>query len=387
MPQVGISKVADVTGLDNVGIPNFLSVRPLDGVSGISYYNGKGTTRSDAHAGALMEAIERHGGERWPGDIIVGSYQTLRQANFCISPQDLIIPSIRPYNDDLVLEWVQGFDLISRMPFLVPLNCVICPYADRRFPTLFFSSSNGLASGNTLQEALCHALCEIIERDAQALAMAKAQLAPAVRNLLSKECNYVARDPRTISIRDLPGRAKRLLAKLNKAGLTTQLRDLTPENGIPTIDCTILQRDGFGPSQAYGGCGCHPDARVALLRAITEAAQSRVTCIQGGREDLPEILSRCTYVQMGSELQPQNHTDVSFSEVATYETNDITADLELILQRMPQFGLKHAVAFDLTRPEVGVPVVRVVVPNAESWTVFHIHTGRAAIGPRVIELL
>src|SRR5579864_4401589 len=57
MSQAGISKVADVTELDSVGIPNFLSVRPIDGVAGISYYNGKGTTRSDAHAGALMEAI------------------------------------------------------------------------------------------------------------------------------------------------------------------------------------------------------------------------------------------------------------------------------------------------------------------------------------------
>ena len=58
-----------MTGLDRVGIPNFMTVRPHDLGPGISYYNGKGTTRADAYAGAMMEAIERHAGERYDGPV------------------------------------------------------------------------------------------------------------------------------------------------------------------------------------------------------------------------------------------------------------------------------------------------------------------------------
>jgi ribosomal protein S12 methylthiotransferase accessory factor len=70
LEAVGVTKVADVTDLDRVGIPNFMTVRPHDAAQGISYYSGKGTTRADAHAGALMEAIERHAGERYDGPIV-----------------------------------------------------------------------------------------------------------------------------------------------------------------------------------------------------------------------------------------------------------------------------------------------------------------------------
>jgi ribosomal protein S12 methylthiotransferase accessory factor len=386
MNQAGISKVADVTELDTVGIPNFLSVRPIDGVSGISYYNGKGTTRSDAHAGALMEAIERHGGEFWAGEITIGCYKQLSQSHRCLPPNDLIVPTVAKCDDESILEWVEGFDLVTQTSYLVPLNFVICPYTGRDHPPFVYSSSNGLASGNNLQEALCHALCEILERDAQALATARSQLAPVVRGLLPANEPAPTILPRIIRHQGLPDRARRLLKKLNRAQLTVQLRDLTPDGGIATIDCTIFQNDGSGPAHAYGGCGCHPDARVALLRAITEAAQSRVTCIQGGREDLPEILGRCAKTDFrGSETA--EHLYVDFSEIGTSQNADITEDLNTVLKALPALGLEHAVAFDMTRPEVGISVVRVVIPRAETWTVFQVHTGRATIGPRVIEVL
>ena len=74
LDTIGVTKVADVTGLDRAGIPNFISVRPDDLGPGISYYNGKGMTRADARAGALMEAIERHAGEHYDGPIIRSSF-------------------------------------------------------------------------------------------------------------------------------------------------------------------------------------------------------------------------------------------------------------------------------------------------------------------------
>src|SRR4051794_26456549 len=79
LEAVGVTKVADLTDLDRIGIPNFMTVRPHDAGPGISYYNGKGRTRAEAHAGALMEAIERHAGESYDGRILRSSHRNLRQ--------------------------------------------------------------------------------------------------------------------------------------------------------------------------------------------------------------------------------------------------------------------------------------------------------------------
>jgi YcaO-like protein with predicted kinase domain len=83
-----------------------------------------------------------------------------------------------------------------------------------------------------------------------------------------------------------------LIGKMQRAGLQVILHDLSETAGIATIECTMVDSTCPGTPNAYAGCGAHPDARVALVRALTEAAQSRITKIQGGREDLPEILRR-----------------------------------------------------------------------------------------------
>jgi ribosomal protein S12 methylthiotransferase accessory factor len=387
LKEVGITRVAEVTDLDRLGIPNFMTVRPRDLGPGISYYNGKGTTRMDAHAGALMEAVERHAGEYCRYPIIVGSYDDLKSSYSCVDPEEIIVPRVGEYTSDLVLEWAAGYDLLNERETLVPLNSVICPYRPRTGSMLFYASSNGLASGNTLTEALGHALCEIIERDAQAISMARLQLGPMARALLgvSENASGIGSMHRQISFERLPARANTLIKKIQRAGLTVVVRDLTATTGIATIDCAIIGdgQDGFG--QAHGGCGTHPDARVALIRALTEAAQSRVTCIQGGREDLPDI------VKQKPPYNPRPFNDstieVRFGDIPTVENEYIDDDIRLLLDRLPASGIGQVIAFDMTHPAVGIPVVRVVVPRAEAWTVFHLHTGRGLFGRRISEQL
>jgi YcaO-like protein with predicted kinase domain len=281
--KIGVTRVADVTGLDRLGIPNYMTVRPRDLGPGISYYNGKGTTAVDAHAGALMEAVERHGGEHCYYRIIVGPYSELKRRFACVDPEEVIVPQVGCYRPDEPMEWVAGYDVINDRETLVPLNFVICPYHSSEFPTLFFASSNGLASGNTLTEALGHALCEVIERDAESVSLARLQLAPTLSDLLGVvERTPVRQKQPYIRLSSLPRRARALVRKIQNAGLTVLVRNLTSTAGIATFDCAAIGdgKDGFGA--AHGGYGTHPDARVAVLRALTEAAQSRITCIQGG---------------------------------------------------------------------------------------------------------
>jgi ribosomal protein S12 methylthiotransferase accessory factor len=385
LKQAGITRIAEITDLDRVGIPNFISVRPRDLNPGISYYNGKGTTRADAHAGALMEAIERHAGEYCNYDVIVASYKELREGVLCVRPSEIIVPLLQEYSDDLRLEWVCGYDLLQGRETFVPLNAVICPYTPRDGAPLFYASTNGLASGNSLIEALCHAVCEIIERDAQAISVARSELRPLLRQLAGLAGNEQDDKPirRRISLSQLPRRGRLLVTKLKRAGLGVYIQDLTCTAGIATLECAIVERKGAGTGDAYGGVGAHPDARVALLRAITEAAQSRLACIQGGREDLPEILRHRTCDRI-EDVFEQGHW-ISFREVPSVEHQRIDEDLRYLLNRLPQYGLHQLIAFDMTHPEVGIPVVRVVVPRAETWPIFHLHTGRGTFGPRIAE--
>ena len=102
LDTIGVTKVADVTDLDRVGIPNFMTVRPHDRGPGISYYNGKGTTRADAYAGAMMEAIERHTGECYDGPVIDASHYNLRRQHACVDPLEIHISIVRNYSELLL---------------------------------------------------------------------------------------------------------------------------------------------------------------------------------------------------------------------------------------------------------------------------------------------
>ncbi len=382
---IGVTKVADVTDLDRVGIPNFIAVRPYDAGPGISYYNGKGVTRDQAHAGALMEAIERHAGEWYDGPITAASYANLSRHSACVDPQDIHVPMVRDYRENLRLEWAQGFDLITRRPTYVPLNCLLAPYRPYLGAVLFYSSTNGLASGNTRVDAVCHALCEVIERDTTALVMAQALIGPAVAETLAEIGFGDHRPPApadvpSISLRSLPRHAAVLVRKLQRAGLEVELRNLTSGIGIATIECIVTGHDGpAGVAVAYGGAGTHPDARIALTRALTEAAQSRLTGIHGGREDIPD------YAPAAARPSPaRDRRTIDFGDIPSHEHASVNEDVEFIIERMRHSRFDQAVMFDLTRAEVGIPVVRAVVPRAESWTLFIEHGLRAELGPRAL---
>jgi ribosomal protein S12 methylthiotransferase accessory factor YcaO len=393
MSRIGVTRIGDVTRLDRNGIPNFIAVRPCDLGPGITYYNGKGPTRSQARASAMMEAIERYSGERCDLPVLTASYERLIRRAPAVNPAELIAPLFRDPDPDLELEWVEGFDLIGCRPTFVPLNSVVCPYEpSRAIPPIFFSSTNGLASGNTRDEALCHALCEVNERDALALYHANSCLRGQVGRVLEAlgqgGCPL---DPELdgygmIETDGLPPRASRLLDRLVRSDLKVYLRDITSETGIATIFCVVAERRQDGGHVAHGGFGSHPDGRVALTRALTEAAQSRLACIQGGREDLP------AFAQKGGPVADPDRTYGTgplkpFLAVNSRQHECVTDDVEWILSRLQEASFRQIVAVDLTRPELGVPVVRVVVPLAETWTVFHLHTARAVLGPRVLKLI
>src|SRR5438477_1298280 len=101
LDAIGVTRVAEVTGLDRVWIPNFTAVRPRELGEGISYYNGKGLTRLAAHAGALMEAFERQAAEFCDLPVVYGTFEDVQQRAAAVDPAEIIVPRTIDYRPDM----------------------------------------------------------------------------------------------------------------------------------------------------------------------------------------------------------------------------------------------------------------------------------------------
>ena len=224
----------------------------------------------------------------------------------------------------------------------------------------FLSGTNGLAAGNHLAEATSSAICELVERDAVALWHAQA----------------IAR---TVALP--PGccldRRRRLLRPsrlYERARISPRLWDVTSDIGIPAFICDIpaATDDPSGGLRRFRGAGCHPNRAIALARAMTEAAQTRLTYIAGIRDDLPDY-TESAQDKLGAALLDavsQAAEARSFCDVPSLDADDVIVDLRWELERLRAIGVERMIAVDLTRPDFGIPVVRMVIPGLE-WDCTH----------------
>ncbi|MFI4997214.1 MAG: YcaO-like family protein, partial [Hyphomicrobiales bacterium] len=162
---LGVTRVADVTGLDYIGIPVMMSVRPLSRT--LSVNQGKGLTREEARTSAIMESVEYFCAERTQENLI-------RQPLDSFEPRQFVLPKRslrRRLAPRTAIPWVPGRDLMSGRTVLVPEEVVRLDFSvpQPEHYGWFRSTSNGLAAGNTLAEASLHAICELVERDAFSL--------------------------------------------------------------------------------------------------------------------------------------------------------------------------------------------------------------------------
>jgi len=374
MHRVGVTRLADITGLDRIGIPIYSAVVPRSG-DVVSVYNGKGVTKLEAKVGALMEAIERHASLAVENDQLhYGSYKDLRRRHRVLDPASLGFERDPNCTEDTELPWVEGFDLLAQTPMLVPIELagfnVIGKYGN---PCYVQTTTNGLASGNTLEEAICHALCELIERDAWALASLSIR---HLRDIASPSRQPSAEHYPTIDLTDARGTIRKLVRAFERAALVPVVKDITSDLGIATVYCSVAENVGPGLAMAHFGLGTHPDANVAMVRALTEAAQSRAVDIHGVREDISSAdevshrfsihSRRVSQINWRSWYHASSFTKRPLSQVRSYEHVDILGDVKLMLERIRAAGVQHVIVCELTRPDVAMPVVRVVAPGLES---------------------
>ncbi len=347
LPAAGITRVADITNLDRIGIPVFSGIRPTAEAGAISVYNGKGATPVEAEVSAMMEGIERYSAEAGDGPLLTGRYGDLAADHTILNPADLILPARAPA--DFPIPWVAGYDLLQEEEILVPAHAVYHPLPVT-CGRLFRTNTNGLASGNTREEAVFHALMEVVERDAWSLVEVRRSICPEVTGIAG-------------------GLAGELLEKFAAAEVEVRIRDMTSDIGIPTfaaVSDDLLLRD---PTLLTIGMGTHTNAGIAVLRALTEVAQSRLTQIHGAREDTDTADVR---KQLGYErtkrLNRHWFADAGkrdFAAIPSCDSSDFLTDINRTAERLRAAGLDRVVVVDLTREEIGVSVVRVIVPGLE----------------------
>ena len=347
VPAAGITRVAEITSLDRIGIPVFSCIRPTAMDGAITVYNGKGATVEESRISAIMEGIERYSSELHDRRVHLAPYQEVLARGRVINPKDLILPE--EVDLERLMPWTEGFDIVNNEEVILPAHAVFHPLP-HNYRGPFRTTTNGLASGNTFEEAVFHALSEVIERDAWSLVEACRDTGPCVTGIT---------DPAILAMQE----------KFAKAQVEVRVRDITSDIGIPTMAAVaddVLLKD---PMLLTIGIGTHTSARIAVMRALTEVAQSRLTQIHGAREDttLAELRKKMGYdraKRINSYWFRDNGTE-DYSGIRSSDTDDFRKDIENIIVALGKQGLDRVIVTDLTREEIGIPVVRVVVPGLE----------------------
>lgn len=358
LPLLGITRVANVTGLDSPGIPVVMVCRPNS--RGLAVSQGKGPTLAAARASGLMESVEAFHAERIDHPLRLASFAEMRVSSPVVDVERIPRPEDSTFDAHTRLLWIEGFNLLSAQTLWLPFETV---HTDFRIPYpegsgAFFQSSNGLSSGNHVLEAISHGICELVERDASSLWNMRSDAARQEQRL----------DLRTIT----DSSAQAILRRYRESGVAVAVWETTSDVALPCFDCLIIDRElnPLRPLPGSFGAGCHPCREVALLRALTEAAQSRLTSISGSRDDIDwaghshahawETLCELHQFIIGHSGKR------SIVEAPSYFLPTLNEDVVVELERLQAVGLSEVIVVNLTKAGLDIPVVKVVIPGLET---------------------
>jgi ribosomal protein S12 methylthiotransferase accessory factor len=361
-PTVGITRLADITGLDRLGVPIWCSIRPDS--STLAVDSGKGATAVAAATSAAMEALERSVAETFEDVATVARYaEVAGEAAFGPDEHPRIAHAI--WAADADYEWTAAWDLVADTARLVPHQLVGLPRHSRSLRQSWFApSSNGLASGNHFPEALCAALYEVIERDATCCWQAAMDRGMQPLHIANE----------TITQPVICG----LLETLDAVGVAADLLWCPNEFGVPVFIGIV--RDVEVPLVgSYKGYGCHLDPEIAMIRAVTEAVQARTLIIAGARDDIFRAQFRALRATSAIITQQFERLEsVAAPEVPDASSATFHGDVATMLNRLVERGFERVVVRALPAEHLDVSVVRVFVPGLEGYRFPWIDTGSRA---------
>jgi ribosomal protein S12 methylthiotransferase accessory factor len=333
---------------------------------------GKGVSDVQARASALCEGLERYsgvfrgdeprrrarmrelGGSAIPlGDCLLFSDRQYRErdARNAVGSRFGFIPT--PFDADADVEWSPIWSLTRREVRYVPMAFCYFDYPQPVERIYCIGCSNGNAAGNNLEEAILQGFLELVERDAVALWWYNRVRRPGV-DLDSFGEPYL----------------HRLRAFLARHGREFWAIDLTTDLGIPVFASACRRTDG-PPEQIVLGFGAHLEPRVALLRAVTEMNQMLTSSLLGqeGKElgdqnadaETARWLKTATTANQPYLLPADGPARTAASWPCAW-ADDVTEDVRACQALVDRVGMEMLV-LDQTRPEVGLPVVKVIVPG------------------------
>lgn len=359
--DLGITRLADITGLDRIGIPVWIAVRPNSRTLSVS--QGKGLDAMAARVSAAMESIETALAERPSLELEFATFAEIASWSSVVDVESLPRPSVSLFGVRRPLYWARATDWTTQARVWVPYELV---YADATIPWLpgsgsFLPSTNGLASGNVMAEAVLHGLCEVIERDALAL---WDHLQWAMQEARRLDLTSVSR-PEVLT----------LLEKLAAAHITPIVWDVTSDVGIAAFRAVIYDEEAdpvSRPFPAAFGAGCHPNSGVALVRALTEAAQSRLTVISGSRDDFGRArysaVQDARALEYNRKLAREGNGRRLFQCVPNWCVATLEQEIDHVARCLAQVGITQVLTLELADPSLPISVARVIVPGLEGPT-------------------
>jgi len=339
---------------------------------------GKGITELQAKASALCEGLERYSG-LFRGDEPRRKARLVDLGDAGIHPNDCMLFSDRqyaereerndsassygyiplPFDPEAEIDWSPVWSLTHERVRYLPTQFCYFGYPHDCDQDFCVDCSNGNAAGNTLEEAVLQGLFELVERDGVSLWWYNRVQRPAVE-LESFGVPYLAQ-------------LQEYLASRNRE---LWALDLTSDLGIPVIASVSRRTDG-GQEQLMFGFGAHLDARIALLRSVTELNQMLVPILDSPAEGPPTGINdeetvhwlETATLENQPHLVPAAETRTA-AQLTKQWSDDMREDIMICRSLLEQRGLEMLV-LDQTRPEIGMPVVKTIVPGMRHfWTRF-----------------
>ncbi|MBN3831908.1 YcaO-like family protein [Burkholderia sp. Ac-20344] len=366
----GITRVTGTTALDRIGIPVFASIRPGAARGSLCVSAGKGLVPEEAEMGAYMEAMELALCEFGRSSLryqAVTVNQMLKTFNAPLTMADFAPLIGQHFDEGETLACTICEDTGTGSSVLVPSELVFSPFDENPFATKFGSSSVGLASGNSLLEASVHGLAELIEHDIASF-------------------SFVNDESRLVILDSAPESIAALVRRCNDAGFSLYLRYTPNVFGMPYFRATLFDNTDEAPLAVCAGYGLHPVRSIAAVRAITEAAQSRLTAIHGGRDDLTKRLDHWTTDMRHEEVsavaalraKESDASDcISFAQIEDNEEHitSLEAAWDFMIGALRSLRLTTVLRVGFTEASDNFQVVKMIVPGLEAFAPEHMRIG------------
>jgi len=343
----------------------------------INHQGGASAYRDGAIAAAIGEAVERYCSSDCPteetvfatyNDVAADAVHPSKFGLFSESQYQKPDFHFKPFTTDSPITWAKGYSLQRKRETLVPACLTYLPFRiDRaRGETLICNgTSTGLACGNSIEEAICSGIGELVERDALA-------------------CFWLNRLPLPhIEVDVASSIYKVFKEKFDLPGLRYFICDATTNLGLPVVFTLLVGESNLG-RMVNAGSQANPSPQAAALKSMTEAAQGRpylrFIVQQNPKKEYTGEFSSVNSFQDHAIFYtkaPQHFDALDFltsprptkrlSEMTDCSTGSVRGDIEFYLSQLRKHDI-DVIVVDLTTPDiadVGFHVVRVITPGLQ----------------------